>query len=67
MRLGILKLNHKLDMMHINYVEKEGGKMVVFSLTPQQWNEMEKKSQPARHMTEQERKNLQEFYKSIIK
>jgi len=41
--------------------------MVVFKLTPEQWNEMEKKSQPARYMTEQERKNLQEFYKSILK
>ena len=53
-------------MMRMFNEVKEVGKMVVFKLTPEQWNEMEKKSQPARYMTEQERKNLQEFYKSIL-
>ena len=54
-------------MMRMFNEEKEVGKMVVFKLTSEQWNEMEKKSQPARYMTEQERKNLDEFYKVILK
>lgn len=40
--------------------------MVVFKLTSKQWNEVEKKSQPARYMTEQERKELRKLYKSIL-
>jgi len=54
-------------MMLMFNVVKEVGKMVVFNLTSEQWDELEKKSQSARYMTEQERKNLQEFYKSILK
>ena len=39
--------------------------MVVFKLTLKQWNEMEKMPQPARYMTEQERKELRKLCKSI--
>ena len=54
-------------MMLMFNEEKEVGKMVIINLTPEQWNEMESKSQPTRYMTGQERKNLQELYKSILK